>query len=120
MTQFLIDGRGTGKSQAALRWVRGGGNRYLILPDSRDVDHMLAMDRAMVDRGQATMPLHPEKFVPYAAGATRHGHSQTVEYAVDGIDTLLTRIFGRPVGFVTATGSLFAAAPPANIIQIGG
>lgn len=120
MTQFLIDGRGTGKSYAALRWLRGGGNRYLVVADSGQVNHMLAMDKAMIERGQATTPLHPEKFMSYSMAATRHGHSQTVEYGVDNLDMLLARIFGRQVGFVTATGSLHASAPPANIIEIGG
>lgn len=120
MTEFLIGGRGTGKSQAALKWVRGAGNRYLVVPDSGSIDSLLAMDRANTDR-LGGMRLHPEKFMSYAMGGTRHSHGQTVEYGVDGLDLMLRQIFGREVGFVTATGSLHGGmSPDTNTISIGG
>lgn len=31
MTEFLIGGCGTGKSHEAIKWVRGAGNRYLVV-----------------------------------------------------------------------------------------
>lgn len=119
MTEFLIGGRGTGKSQEAIKWVRGAGNRYLVIPDSRQVDHLLAMDRANVAR-RGGMALHPDKFIPYHAAATRRGMGQAVEYGVDNLDMLLQQIFGRYVAFVTATGSLHSAPESeTNSLQIG-
>lgn len=122
MTEFLISGRGTGKSQEALKWVRGAGNRYLVIPDSRTVDSLLAMDRANTARRGGSV-LHPEKFIPYAAVGTRtRGHGQNVEYGVDDLHLLLRQIFGREVGFVSALGSLHSVPDPVpeNIIDLGG
>lgn len=117
MTEFLISGRGTGKSQAALKWVRGAGNRYLVVPDSRQIDNLIHMDRANADR-DGVMPLHPEKFMSYGMTGTRRNLSQSCELGVDNLDMLLRQIFGRYVGFVTATGSLRAPVVT-NTIQIG-
>lgn len=120
MTEFLIGGRGTGKSQEAIKWVRGSGNRYLVVPDAAQSANLLAMDRANASRRGGSL-LHPEKFISYSSSPRRF-YGQTVELGVDNLDMLLQTIFGRPVGFVTATGSLFAVpeAQPTNIIDLGG
>lgn len=118
MTEFLISGRGTGKSFEAIRWVRGAGNRYLIVPDSTQLYNLLRMDRAESDRLKVSR-LHPEKIMSYSMSATRHGLGQNVEFGVDNLDALLSTIFGRAVGFVTATGTLVGHHSNTNTIQIG-
>lgn len=116
MTEFVIGGRATGKTQEALRWVRGAGNRYLIVPDAQQASGVLATDAANCAR-LGGMPLHAEKVMPYGS---RRRLGQTVELGVDNIDMLLREIFLAPVSFVTATGSLHGGPLPSNQIIIGG
>lgn len=120
MTEFLIDGRGTGKSWEALKWMRGGGNRRLVVADSRQVDHLFRLERAYAERLGVSRTYLPEKIIPYSAISGRH-MPQFIELGVDNLDMLLRTIFRAPVGFVTATGSLHGEpSEQTNSILIGG
>lgn len=121
MTEFLISGRGTGKSAEAVKWVRGAGNRYLVAANTTRAISALASDAALRGRQGGGTPLHQDKVIPYASIRQGRYLGQTVELAVDDLDMILHEIFGRPVGFITATGSLHSFGPPAvNQIIIGG
>lgn len=121
MTEFLISGRGTGKTAEAVKWVRGAGNRYLVVADTTRALSALASDTALRARQGAGTPLHQDKVIPYSSIRQGRHMGQTLELAVDDLDLLLQQIFMRPVGFITATGSLTSFRPPAlNQITIGG
>jgi hypothetical protein len=120
MTEFLIGGRGTGKSTEAVRWVRGAGNRYLVVADSMRAANLLRTDQASSDR-LGVSRLHPEKVIPWTSLTHGRHMGQTIELAVDDLDAMLHQIFRSPVGFVTATGSLHGLPESvANLIQLGG
>lgn len=118
MTEFMISGRGTGKTYEAITWARGAGNRYLVVADEQRASNALATD-AFHCALRGGMALHPEKIIPFSSIGRING--QTVELAVDDLDALLHQVFRRPVGLVTATGTLHGVREPsANIITTGG
>lgn len=120
MTAFMIDGRGTGKSTEAVKWVRGAGNRYLVVADSGRAASLLSTDRASSARLGVSV-LHPEKVIPFTSLMGGRHMGQTIELAVDDLDAMLRQIFRSPVGFVTATGSLHGIPEStSNLIQLGG
>lgn len=121
MTEFLISGRQTGKSTAALRWLRGAGNRQLVVPDSRQVDYLARMDREYAEKNGVSRFYLPDKIIPYASlGYGRH-MPPTIELGVDNLDIIISHIFKRSVGFVTATGSLYdGPLDRSNTIYLGG
>lgn len=122
MTRFLIAGRQTGKTTAAINWVKGGVRRQLVVPDEMQAMHVREMylRRAGYSfmRGQGS-ELHPEKIISYSSLMSGRTRGQPFnELAVDNLDMLLTQLFGYHVGFVTATGEEANTSP--NTLQLGG
>lgn len=112
MTRFIIAGRGTGKTHAAVQWVRGGVRRQLVVPDAAHAD----WDRMHVP---GATDLHPDAIIPYAALMSGRARGQRfTELAVDNLDMMLTSLFGQPVALVTAAGDYASPAP--NTIRTGG
>jgi hypothetical protein len=120
VTEFLIDGRGSGKSHAALMWMRGAGNRRLVVADSLQVDNLRRMEDEYASRKGVSKTYLQDMIIPYASIRNGRYMPQTAELGVDNLDMLLRQIFGADVGFVTATGSLHSYAPRVNEITIGG
>lgn len=118
MTAFLIDGRGTGKTTEAIKWVRGAGNRYLVVADSMRAANHVRTDHARSDR-LGVSRLHPDKIIPFASLRAGRHMGQTIELAVDDLDSMLYEIFRSPVSFVTATGTLAGFSESTNVIQLG-
>jgi hypothetical protein len=106
MTEFLLDGRQTGKTSAVLGWARGDVRRQIVTHDEREAarlrDKLLrpAVGAAVYD---------PNKVVTIASllsggyGRSLHSGVTYNELAVDNLDLMLAVIFKRPVGLVTAT-----------------
>lgn len=119
MTKFLIAGRQTGKTTAAINYVKGGVRRQLVVPDEMQARFVRNLYRAGdLPRPYGT-PLHPEKIISYSqlmSGRTRG--QKFNELAVDNLDMLLDQLFGYHVGFVTATGEVPNVKP--NSLQLGG
>lgn len=120
MTEFLIGGRGTGKSRAALRWLRGAGNRSLVVPDSRQAEFLARMDREYAAEHGVSRFYPTHKIIPYSSVQQGWLRERHVELGVDNLDMLLMSIFRSPVGFATATGTLHQAHEVHNHIVIGG
>lgn len=121
MTEFLIAGRGTGKSWEALKWMRGAGNRRLVVADSRQVDNLRRMEDEYASRKGVSKTYLHDLIIPYSSLAMGRHMGQTMELGVDNLDMLLRTIFRAPVGFVTATGSLHGEpSEQTNSILIGG
>lgn len=120
MTEFLIDGRRTGKSRAALRWLRGAGNRSLVVPDAGQAEFLARMDQEYAAEHGVSRFYLTDKIIPYSSVQQGRLRGRQVELGVDNLDMLLMSIFRSPVGFATATGTVHHAPEVRNHIVIGG
>lgn len=99
MTGFLITGRRTGKTTAAVQWVNEAPGRVLVTAN--------AVETGWVRREffPDENPLHPEKVFPYSSVTAGRLRGRAIrELAVDNLDHMFMQIFGLPVGLITATG----------------
>lgn len=101
MTEFLIAGRGTGKTTTAINWVHGGPDRRLV-----SFNEPAAENARRMDRSRPGAPLHRDHVMSYSqvANGRSLGLAHGTELAVDDLEQMLHMIFGYPVGLVTATG----------------
>lgn len=114
MTRFLIAGRQEGKTTAAVRWVRGGVKRQLVVPDAMQVDWIRR------HHFPGCTDLHEEKILSYSSlmSGRMRGQTRYNEIAIDNLDMMLGQLFPYHVGFITATGD--DARFETNTLQIGG
>lgn len=116
MTEFYIGERASGKSTAAMRWLRGSVSRVLVVPDAQQASLIKRLDEQFSSSHRVPRALQPsfyERVVPYASlssGSLRG--MQRVELAVDNLDMLLAQLFHHPVGLVTATGEQYSGPSP--------
>jgi GTPase SAR1 family protein len=116
VTQFFIGDRASGKSTAAMRWLRGSPHRYLVVPDSRQVENIKALDyRFSAEHGVTPAFRHTmlDRVIPYATLTRGRLHGvPAAELGVDNLDMLLTQLFHYPVNLVTATGDQYSGPSP--------
>jgi hypothetical protein len=116
VTEYFIGPRQSGKSTAAMRWLRGSVNRYLVVPDSRQVDVIKDLDfRFAREHGVTQSFRHTglQRVIPYATLTRGRLHGVPgAELAVDNLDMLLAQILHYPVSLVTATGEPYSGPSP--------
>lgn len=116
MTEYFIGDRASGKSTAAMRWLRGSPHRYLIVPDSRQVDVIKNLDYKFAQEHGVTPAFRHTMFdrvIPYATLTRGRLHGvPAAELAVDNIDMLFSQLFHYPVTLITATGEPYSGPSP--------
>lgn len=116
MTEFYIGERASGKSTAAMRWLRGSASRVLVVPDAQQVSLIKRLDERFSYAHSVSRALQPtiyERVVSYASiSSDRLRGRPNVEIGIDNLDMLFRQIFHHPVSLVTATGEQYSGPSP--------
>jgi hypothetical protein len=128
MTQYLVAGRGAGKSTTLVKWVmRGhpikgypGWSRILIAAAMPPLHYITAFPALQHEFRENFLPALGKVVMTPNEAAGLRGLDKDVEFAVDDFHVLKTLDFGRAPALVAVYGTLFdeAADIEANLPEL--